>query len=93
MTGLPFVFAVWVATTPLEDKFVIKFIQANELGMSSLPELALENASSVDYDLTRYYKKNIDYRFTDDKRQAMNHFLSLCSTLPTLSTFSESKDI
>jgi chorismate dehydratase len=93
MTGLPFVFAVWVATTPLEDKFVNKFIQANELGMNSLPALALENASSIDYDLMRYYTENIDYRFTDDKREAMNHFLSLCSTLPTLSTNSESKNI
>jgi chorismate dehydratase len=81
MTGLPFVFAAWVAVVPLQESFIKRFVDANELGMLSLAELASENAGKVSYDLHHYFTQNIDYRLTEDKRKALHQFLSLCSTL------------
>ena len=81
MTGLPFVFAAWVAVVPLQEGFIKRFVDANELGMLSLAELASENAGKVSYDLHHYFTQNIDYRLTEDKRKALHQFLSLCSTL------------
>lgn len=93
LTGLPFVFAVWVAVSPLPGNFVAKFIQANESGLRSRAAIAIENASLITYDLHQYFTNNIDYHLTDDKRKALDYFLSLCSTLSPLSLIPESKNV
>lgn len=93
LTGLPFVFAVWVAVNPLSDNFVAKFIQANESGLRSKSTIATENAKLINYDLHHYFTNNIDYRLTEEKKKALDYFLSLCSTLSPLYLIPESKNI
>jgi chorismate dehydratase len=80
-TGLPFVFAVWVAVKPLEQEFVRRFNAALEAGMAHLPELQLLLSSPhPDFDLVAYFTHHIDYHLDDMKRQALDRFLAFVGT-------------
>jgi chorismate dehydratase len=76
MTGLPFVFAAWIANKKLPDDFVAAFNTANELGLKHIEAVVAENPYAH-YDLKKYYTENIDYRLSDDKRDGMKRFLEL----------------
>lgn len=73
-TGLPFVFAAWIARQPLDAGFVQRFDAANSLGLAHLDEVAAQNAIDY-YDLGIYYKQNISYQLTDRKREGLRLFL------------------
>jgi chorismate dehydratase len=73
-TGLPFVFAAWVANKELGAAFKEAFNRANGYGISHIADVVAENEYPV-YDLTKYYTENISYRLTDDKRKALALFL------------------
>ena len=76
-TGLPFVFAAWVATRPLGDEFVERFDEALRAGLGHIPELQLLLSSpDPDFDLVRYFTYNIDYDLDGPKREAMRRFLT-----------------
>ncbi len=75
LTGLPFVFAAWVANTPLEPSFVNAFDAANAAGMTQLQQLA-ENQRYQPYDLYHYYTKNISYQMDAAKQMGLELFLS-----------------
>lgn len=75
-TGLPFVFAAWVATKSLPDDFIQRFNQALQEGMDHLPELQLLLSSPhPDFSLTEYFTHHIDYDFDEGKRAALKRFL------------------
>lgn len=76
MTGLPFVFAVWLSGKPLPDSFVAAFDQANHAGFENIDRIIAENPGSG-YDLKEYYTRFISYRLDEDKKKGLNHFLSL----------------
>nr|MBP6430541.1 menaquinone biosynthesis protein [Ferruginibacter sp.] len=61
MTGLPFVFAAWLSTKKMSDDFIKQFNAANAIGFNYIDEIAKAN-SITEYDLARYYKKNVDYK-------------------------------
>lgn len=73
-TGLPFVFAAWVANKQLPGDFIEGFNRANAFGLSHLAEVVAENPYST-YDLTTYYTKNISFEWTAEKRKGMARFL------------------
>jgi chorismate dehydratase len=73
-TGLPFVFAAWIANKTLPSDFVNQFNEANSEGLKHLPDVIKENPYGV-YNLDEYYKKNISYNLTKEKREGMNIFL------------------
>lgn len=73
-TGLPFVFAAWVANKPLSRDFIAEFQQANEYGLNHLDEVIKESPYSL-YDLKKYYTENISYHLTDEKRKGLALFL------------------
>lgn len=75
-TTLPFVFAVWVATTDLPPEFLNSFEKANEAGLSQLDVLA-EQWSLPGVDIHTYYKQRIHYRIDEPKRKGLRTFLSL----------------
>lgn len=60
-TGLPFVFAAWVANKELPASFLERFEEANALGLSRLESIASEHPFPY-YDLFKYYKENIQFR-------------------------------
>ncbi len=73
-TGLPFVFAAWVANKPLDPAFEDAFNRANGYGISHIAEVVAEEHYPT-YDLLTYYTKNISYRLTHTKKQGMELFL------------------
>lgn len=80
MTGLPFVFAAWVANKPLPDDFVDAFNRANAWGLSRLPEVIAAMPPSP-HDLLTYYTRHISYQLNEEKRAGMQHFLQLMAGL------------
>ena len=73
-TGLPFVFAAWVANKSLPDDFINAFNHANGYGVVHIAEVVAENPYPV-YDLTKYYTQNISYRLDNAKREGLALFL------------------
>jgi chorismate dehydratase len=80
MTGLPFVFAAWIANKQLPEGFIKMFDEANKLGISNIKKVIEENAYAA-YDLKTYYTRNISFNLTDDKRMGMEMFLKLLKEL------------
>lgn len=79
MTGLPFVYATWVANKKLPVSFTNAFNQATAAGFNYLDEIVI-NHPFHDYDLHEYYTKNIDYTFDENKKAALALFLKMIST-------------
>jgi chorismate dehydratase len=75
MTGLPFVFATWVATKEITDNFNENFNASTSEGLQHLPEIIAANAYEH-YDLHEYYTTNIDYTLDDGKRKAMELYFA-----------------
>ncbi|RYZ23531.1 MAG: hypothetical protein EOO16_04690 [Chitinophagaceae bacterium] len=73
-TGLPFVFAAWVANKPLPAGFVARFNEATASGFTHLDAVIAENPYPH-YDLREYYTRNIDYRLDEPKRRALELFV------------------
>lgn len=75
-TGLPFVFAAWVSRKPLPASFVKRFNAALARGVAAIPELLLLLPNPrPGFDLEQYYRRNISYELTAEKRRAMDRFL------------------
>lgn len=74
MTGLPFVFATWIANKKLPQTFIDLFNKANGLGLSHIDEVIDENPYPV-YDLKKYYTTNISYKLNEQKLKGMEQFL------------------
>ena len=77
-TGLPFVFATWVANKPLPAEFINEFDEANAFGLKHLNEV-IEEITSSNFNLKNYYNNYISYNLDDQKRKGMNLFLKLLS--------------
>jgi chorismate dehydratase len=80
MTGLPFVFAAWIANKKLPASFITPFNEGNKIGLENIEKVVKENPYDK-YDLTTYYLKNIDYDLSAKKRQGLEKFLHLLSEL------------
>lgn len=74
-TGLPFVFAAWVANKPLPEDFIQAFNEANALGLQHIDEVVAQTPYPV-YDLQTYYRSNIHYHLDDLKKKGLERFLS-----------------
>lgn len=90
-TGLPFTFAVWVANKPLEPHFVQAFNEALAYGLSQREALIAELPARIDFDYRQYLMENIDYEYTDEKKQAVQTFLKLRASLEILPNELEAK--
>lgn len=74
-TGLPFVFAAWIANKELPAEFLERFDAANEAGLDHIDEVVAANPYPA-YDLQRYYRHNIQYRLTEHRRRGLERFLA-----------------
>ena len=74
-TGLPFVFAAWVANKPINKDYLAAFNLATGYGVNHL-ETVLEQNNFEHYDLRKYYTECISYELTEDKRKGLELFLS-----------------
>ena len=73
-TGLPFIFAAWVANKDLPESFMQQFNEANALGLEHLDDVIAQNPYPV-YDLNVYYKENILYYLDEEKKKGLELFL------------------
>ena len=75
-TGLPFVFAAWVSTRPLDPVFLEEFNEALLAGIESIPQLIyLIPPPHPDFDLKTYFTRYISYPLDEPKRQGLERFL------------------
>jgi chorismate dehydratase len=79
-TGLPFVFATWVANKPIDPSFIKTFNAANKLGLDHIDEV-VKGIESPFYDIKKYYTENISYNFDNDKKKALQIFLKYLKDL------------
>ncbi len=75
-TGLPFVFAAWIANKPIPHGFVDQFNTALKYGLDHRPELLQELPEHADFDLQDYLMNKLNFDLTEDKRQALQLFLT-----------------
>ena len=76
ITGLPFVFAVWVSKKKLPDDFVEMFNKANAEGLSHIDEIVAQTPFEL-YDLKKYYTQHVSFRLDERKKRGMERFLEL----------------
>jgi len=75
-TGLPFVFATWIANKPMPTDFIKSFDAANEYGLKHINEVVASiQRSENSYDLHTYFTKNISYDFSEQKKKGLALFL------------------
>ncbi len=74
MTGLPFVFAAWVANKKLPPDFITSFGKATAAGMKYIDAIVAQNKFDA-YDLHQYYTQNIIYFLDDAKLRGLDLFL------------------
>lgn len=77
-TGLPFVFAAWIANKKLDSGFITDFNIATGRGLQCLEDVIVQNPCDL-FDLRAYYTKHISYQLTDEKRKGLGLFLSKLS--------------
>ncbi len=75
-TGLPFVFALWVATQPLPDDFIARFDALQKRGVSDIDAvIKTHDLENYKYDMRTYYTQNISYRLREVHRKSIRKFL------------------
>ena len=80
LTGLPFVFAVWVYKTDTKNNIIANFSESLSFGIENIDNLIKElklNEKYPDIDVYTYLHKNMNYIFDKEKHKAFNHYLSL----------------
>ena len=80
MTGLPFVFAAWIANKKLPENFIQLFNDKNAEGLRNI-DAVLETTDCPYYDLRHYYTRNISYPLDAEKLKAMSTFLAMMQQL------------
>jgi chorismate dehydratase len=76
MTGLLFVFAVWVSVKLVKDECVQQFNDPNAVGLGNLEDIA-EGQKCSAFDLRIYYAHHIAYRLTNECLKGMERFLEM----------------
>lgn len=75
-TGLPFVFAGWVANKQLPEELIRQFNEANAQGLQEIDAVVAQHEVPY-YDLAHYYKHNIRYNLDEAAKAGMQKFLEL----------------
>jgi chorismate dehydratase len=80
-TGLPFVFAAWIANKPIPEDFIKEFDLALRHGLAHRHELLKELPQRADFDLEDYLMHKLDFDLTEDKKKALYLFLDYIKAL------------
>jgi chorismate dehydratase len=74
-TGLPFVFAAWIANKPISETFITEFNKSLKHGLDHRTELLKELPIRDDFDLEDYLMHKLDFNLNADKKKALYLFL------------------
>jgi chorismate dehydratase len=80
-SGLPFVFAAWIANKPIPKAFTDEFNASLKYGLDHRPELLKELPKRRDFDLEDYLMHKLDFDLTEDKKKALYLFLDYIRAL------------
>ncbi|KIO75036.1 radical SAM protein [Pedobacter lusitanus] len=80
-TGLPFVYAAWVANKAVPQDFIAEFNAALKMGLAARKELLKTLPVNPVFDLDDYLMHKLDFELTDKKREALSLFLSYIEQL------------
>jgi chorismate dehydratase len=83
-TGLPFLFAAWVANKPIDPTFIAEFDAALKFGLDHRALLLNTLPEIPNFDLSDYLFHKLDFDLTEAKRTAMQLFLSYIEQLNTV---------
>lgn len=82
LTGLPFVFAVWVSNKKISPDLIFQLEEALAYGVRSIPSLIPELTSRYpETDITDYLMKKIQYHFGKKEKEALQLFLEKADQL------------
>jgi len=80
-TGLPFVFAAWIANKPIPAEFMQEFNKSLKYGLDHRAELLKELPVRQDFDIEDYLMHKLDFELTEDKKKALYLFLDYVKAL------------
>lgn len=81
LTGLPFVFAAWIANKPIAEEFIAAFNTSLKYGLDHRAELLKELPTRPDFDLEDYLLNKLNFDLTEDKKKALYLFLDYIKAL------------
>ncbi|HTD97960.1 MAG TPA: menaquinone biosynthesis protein [Mucilaginibacter sp.] len=81
LTGLPFVFAAWIANKPIPKEFTDEFNVSLKFGLNHRAELLKELPTRSDFNLEDYLMHKLDFELTEDKKKALYLFLDYIKAL------------
>lgn len=77
-TGLPFVFACWIANKRLDESILSSFYKALKFGVDNRDKIVKDLSSQMDEkSIKNYLYNSINYHFEKQKQEAMDLFLKL----------------
>jgi len=82
-TGLPFVFACWVANKKINEDFISKFNEALKYGVNNIPASIMNNKNNYPkhVDVFEYLTENISFILDEQKKKGMTLFLDYVNKL------------
>ncbi|GAB2980997.1 menaquinone biosynthesis protein [Mucilaginibacter puniceus] len=80
-TGLPFVFAAWIANKTIPIEFIAEFNNSLKYGLDHRAELFAEIPARPDFDVQDYLMHKIDFELNNAKKQALFLFLDYVKAL------------
>lgn len=80
-TGLPFVYAAWVANKKIDTGFINSFNQALKNGLDSRKEVIKGLPEVSGFDMEDYLMHKLDFELTAAKREALQLFLNYIAAL------------
>lgn len=80
-TGLPFMYAAWIANKEIPKAFIEEFNSVLKSGLDQRAALLKELPVNPAFDLEDYLMHKLDFELTDKKREAMALFLSYIKQL------------
>ena len=80
-TGLPFVFAAWIANKTIPQQFMVNFNDALQFGLNNRQALLKQLTVNPDFDLADYLMNKLDFYLTEEKKKALYLFLDYIRNL------------
>ncbi|MBO9674869.1 MAG: menaquinone biosynthesis protein [Sphingobacteriaceae bacterium] len=84
-TGLPFMYAAWVANKEIPKEFKDEFNTALKFGLDHRKEVLQELPALPDFDLEDYLYHKLQFEVTDDRKKALKLFLTYIEELEKVS--------
>jgi chorismate dehydratase len=82
-TGLPFVFAVWMAGIKIDKKLITTFTSALDFGINHLDDAIRERLKEgpVEIDLKKYLSQRVQFRLDERYKKGLKLFLKYASKI------------